>query len=633
MAQGYNGKILHIDLTSLSISIEEPPEIFYRRYLGGRAFIANYLLKEMSGGEDPLGPSNVLVFASSVIGGAPANGLCRFSVGSKSPLTGGFGESEAGGYWGPELKFAGFDAVVIKGKAKNPVYLWIHDGQVEIKDASAIWGMCTRDAQEAIIEELGDKKVRVAIIGPAGENLIPYACIANDLSHISGRTGMGAVMGSKNLKAIACRGTKKIVMKDPELINIIAKRVSRDRDKHPATSTLHRIGTPGFLLHFNQTGTLPSRNFREGTFKGAEKISGEQMIETILKERGGCYACGIRCKRVVGFESERFTVDQCYGGPEDQALASLGSNCGIDDLEAISKGNETCNKLGMDVISAGNCIAFVMDCYEHGLLPEDWSGGLDLRFGNVELMLQLLEDTAYRRGLGRHLAKGVRAMSRELGPEAEKFAIHAKGQEVPLHDGRGKAAVALGYALVEKGADHLVSGFDTTYEKLDHPGMMSVAPLGLLEPTAVLDMGPKKVRLFVYMSSLWSMWNCGSICNFAFAPRSITTLNELVNLVKGITGWETSLWELMKVGERAINMARVFNVREGFTRKDDTLPDRFFQPLEGEGPLKGYHIDRKVFEEALDLYYAMMGWNPEKASPELSKLIELDIDWIWKYVK
>jgi aldehyde:ferredoxin oxidoreductase len=245
-------------------------------------------------------------------------------------------------------------------------------------------------------------------------------------------------------------------------------------------------------------------------------------------------------------------------------------------------------------------------------------------------MLKWIEDTVHRRGLGKHLAKGVRAMARELGPGVEKLAVHTKGQEVPLHDARGKAAVGFGYAVVEKGADHLVSGFDILYEKADHPGFLSVGPMGILEPLGVNDMGPGKIRLFMYMSYLWSFYNCASVCNFAFVPRSITTLSELVSLVKGITGWETSLWELVKAGERAINMARAFNVREGFSRQDDTLPERFFQPLEGEGPLKGFRIDRKAFQEALDLYYGMMNWDARKASPTRAKLIELDIDWVWE---
>jgi len=633
MASGYNGKILHVDLTRSTTSLEEPPEIFYRRYFGGRAFVAYYLLKMVPKGADPLGPENVLVFASSVLGGAPAHGLCRFSVGAKSPLTGGFGESEAGGYWGPELKFAGYDAVVITGRAAKPVYLWIHDGAVEVRNASGAWGKTTGEAQDAIHQELGDSKVRVAIIGPAGENQIPYANIANDLSHISGRTGIGAVMGSKNLKAIACRGTGKIRMKDAGAVGAVAQRVARDRKEYPLSYSLHWIGTPGAVLHFNHAGTLPTKNFREGTFPGAEKISGEKMIETILKKREGCYACAIQCKRGVGFQSERFTVDLRYGGPEYESLAALGSNCAIDDLEAIAKGNELCNQFGLDVISMGNSISFAMDCNEHGLLPKGWTEGEAPKFGDAAAMLKLIEDTVHRRGLGKHLAKGVRAMARELGPEAEKLAVHTKGQEVPLHDARGKAAVGFGYAVVEKGADHLVSGFDILYEKADHPGFLSVAPMGILEPLGVNDMGPGKIRLFMYMSYLWSFYNCASVCNFAFVPRSITTLGELVGLVKGITGWETSLWELIKAGERAINMARAFNVREGFSRRDDALPERFFQPLEGEGPLKGYHIDRKAFQEALDLYYGMMNWDSEKACPTRAKLIELDIDWVWDCIR
>ncbi|MGC8810433.1 MAG: aldehyde ferredoxin oxidoreductase family protein [bacterium] len=626
---GYNGKVLHVNLSTKEFKVESPPEIFYRQYFGGRGFIAYYLLKKMKGGEDPLGPENILVFAASVLGGAPAHGLCRFSVGAKSPLTGAFGESEAGGYWGPELKFSGFDALVIEGESPQPVYLFINDGKVEIKEAKHIWGLRTGDAQDIIRREIGDERARVLIIGPAGENKIPYANIANELSHFSGRTGMGAVMGSKNLKAIVCRGTQKIRLNNPELVAEVAKRVARDRNKHPLSYGLHWIGTPGAILHFNHAGTLPTKNFREGTFAGAEKISGERMIETILQRREGCYACAIKCKRGVGFKSDRFTVNLRYGGPEYEALAALGSNCGIDDLEAIAKGNELCNQLGLDVISMGNSIAFLMECQEKGLLPASWREGWDVSFGQAEVMLKLIEDTAFRRGLGEHLAKGVRAMAKELGPEAEKLAVHVKGQEVPLHDARGKAAVGFGYAVVEKGADHLVSGFDILYERADHPGFQAVAPLGLLEPLEVNDLGPKKIRLFTYMSFLWSFYNCASVCNFAFVPRSITNLNELVNLVRGITGWETSLWELMKVGERAINMARAFNVREGFSKKDDNLPERFFQPLEGEGPLKGFKIDRQAFQEALDLYYGMMNWDKEKASPTRAKLVELDIEWVW----
>ena len=629
MSLGYNGKILHVDLTNSKIRIDEPPEIFYRRYFGGRAFIAYYLLKLAPKGVDPLGPENVLIFASSVLGGAPTYGLCRFSVGAKSPLTGGFGESEAGGYWGPELKFAGFDAVVINGKAAKPVYLWIHDHAAEIRDASRIWGMTTGEGQEAIQQELEDSKIRVVLIGPAGENQIPFANMANELSHISGRTGMGAVMGSKYLKAIACRGTGKIQMKDAEAVSNVARRVARDRKENPMSYSLHWIGTPGGVLPLNHAGALPTKNFREGTFSGADKISGERMIETILKKREGCYACAIQCKRGVGFESNRFTVDLRYGGPEYESLAALGSNCGIDDLEAIAKGNELCNKFGLDVISMGNSISFAMDCNENGLLPKNWAEGENPRFGDATGMLKWIEDTVYRRGLGKHLAKGVRAMGRELGPEAEKLAVHTKGQEVPLHDARGKPVVGFGYAVVEKGADHLVAGFDMFYEKANHPAFLSVAPMGILEPLGMTEMDPGKIRLFVYMSYLLSFFNCASVCNFAFIPRSITTLSELVTLVKGITGWETSLWELVKAGERAINMARAFNVREGFSRRDDTLPERFFQPLEGEGPLKGFHLDRKAFQEALDLYYSMMNWDIQKASPTRAKLIELDIDWVW----
>ena len=633
MAFGYCGKILHVDLTSSSITVEEPPEIFYRRYFGGQAMAAYYLLKLAPKGVGPLEPENVLVFAASVMCGAPSHGLSRFSVAAKSPLTGGFGDSEAGGYWGPELKFAGYDAVVITGKAKQPVYIWIQDGKAEIRDAAGLWGKTTKDAQTMIREELGDTKIRVALIGPAGENLVSYANITNELKHFCGRTGMGAVMGSKNLKAIACRGTRKIEMKDPEIVAAVAKRVARDYHDHPLSEGLYKVGTVAAILPFNLAGMLPTKNFREGTFQGAENISGEKMMETILKKRETCYSCAIQCKRGVGFENDRFHVDLEYGGLEYEALAALGSNCGIDDLEAVAKGNELCNQYGLDVISMGVSISFAMDCYTQNLLPEDWVGDYNLGFGNADTMLRLIEDTAHRRGLGRHLASGVKKMAESLGPEAEKSAVQTKGQEIPLHDARGKAAVGFGYAVGEKGADHLVGGYDTMYNKESHPGFRAVSSLGILETVEPTDMGPGKIRLFTYTSFLWAFYNCAGLCVFAFVPRSITSIPELIDLVKGTTGWDTSLWELLKVGERAINMARVFNVREGFSRKDDTLPERFFQPLEGEGPMKGLQIDRNTLEEAKDLYYAMMNWDVEKASPTRAKLIELDIGWAWDYIK
>ncbi|MDD5288263.1 MAG: aldehyde ferredoxin oxidoreductase N-terminal domain-containing protein, partial [Dehalococcoidales bacterium] len=340
MVKGYNGKILHIDLTSSTTSIEEPGEIFYRRYLGGSGFVSYYLLRELKGGEDPLGPENRLIFATGPFTGVPVSGSGRNSVGAKSPLTNGHGNAEVGGFWGAELKHAGYDAIVIKGKAKSPVYLWIEDGKAEVKDAGHLWGKTTKECQDLLKKEHGSG-TRVCQIGIAGENLVRFACIVNDLNHAAGRCGLGAVMGSKNLRAIAVRGHQKIAYGDEVATTNLIKTIIGDLKTHPAAISMSKYGTPGVLMSLQTTGGLPTRNFRQGQFEGAEKLSAAAMQKTIWQRRGGCYACSIRCKPEVEV-GEPYNVIPEYGGPEYETLGSLGSNCGIDNLPAIAKGNQLC---------------------------------------------------------------------------------------------------------------------------------------------------------------------------------------------------------------------------------------------------------------------------------------------------
>ena len=397
MPYGYNGKVLRVDLTTGSFRVEEPGEVVYRTYLGGGGLASYYLLRELAPGIDPLSADNVLIFASSVISGVPIAGMVRFTIAAKSPLTGAYGEAEAGGFWGPELKFAGFDALIITGKAEKPSYLWINDGKVEIRSAERIWGMETGPAQEAIKEELGEKRARVALIGPAGENMVRFACVVNELKHANGRTGMGAVMGSKNLKAVAVRGTKKMDVHDPEKLRELSKELTELIGQYGPNKVLRKLGTSNLIMALNNQGILPTRNFRGGSFEGAQKISGERMAETILKSEEGCYACAVRCKRAVEIPSGPYATDSCYGGPEYETLASLGSLLCIDDLAAITKGNELCNRYTLDTISTGVAIAFAMECYEAGILTKTDTGGIDFRFGNPEAMLKGIEWIAFRR--------------------------------------------------------------------------------------------------------------------------------------------------------------------------------------------------------------------------------------------
>ena len=614
MPFGYNGNILRVNLSKDKVSTESPDEVFYRRYVGGEGFVAYYLLKELETGIDPLGPENKLIFAAGPVTGAPIPGSGRNSIGAKSPLTGGFGESEVGGHWGAELKHAGFDAVIIEGKSDSPVYLWIHDGEAEIRDASHIWGKETGDAQRIIRKELNDKLVRVALIGPGGERLVRYACVIVDLKDAAGRTGMGAVMGSKNLKAVAVRGHGRTEVSDGKALTELSRWLSQRLEGFWA----HEYGTGSNLDAGVASGNLPIRNFRDGDFPNANALSAETIKETVRIGMEGCYACSVRCKKIVKID-EPFTVDPIYGGPEYETLAALGSNCGVDDLKAVCKANELCNRYSIDTISAGVSIAFAMECYENGLLTDEDTGGLKLNFGNAEAMLKMVEMICKREGLGDLLAEGVKRASEKIGKESEKFAVHVKGQEVPMHEPRFKRSLGIGYAVSPTGADHMHNLHDTILtvrgQQLDN-----LAALGILEPIPLEDLGPRKVRALIYFVDWRVLDNCLLLCDFL--PWNYI---QKTDIVRAVTGWNTTAWELMKIGERATTMARIFNIREGFKKQDDWLPERFFHP-KTSGALSKTAIDPEKLRNAIDTYYKMMGWD-ENGVPTREKLEELDIGW------
>lgn len=623
MPYGYTGRVLRVDLSEGRIRVEVPGQQLYRRYLGGSALALHYLLKELKPGIDPLGPENLLVFAPSVLTGTPGPGFSRFTVAAKSPLTGALGEAEAGGWWAPELKLAGFDAVVISGRAPSPVYLYIKDGDASLRDARRIWGCDTREAQDVIREELGDDKIRIVQIGPAGERLVKYACVLNELKHANGRTGMGAVMGAKNLKAIAARGTVKPSLFDAKGVQDTTKRILANYKRTPGD--MHDLGTSGGVPFLDGRGILPTRNFRQGTFEGARQISGQAMRDTILVGRGTCYGCYIACKREV-HTGEPYNVDRSYGGPEYETVASFGSLCGVSDLAAVAKANELCNRYGLDTISTGSVIAFAMEAFEVGYLTREDTEGLDLRFGNAEAMLRMISMINERRGLGDLLAEGVRAAARKIGRGAEALAMHVKGQEFPMHEPRGKQSLALGYALSPTGACHMEAPHDTDFEGLGGAGLAALEPLGILEPVPSADIGPAKVRVFYVGQQVWSLYNCIGLCAFVGTPIGPLTLPMLTDYLSATTGWSVSLYELAKVGERSQNMARLFNLREGFTVTDDDLPPRVFEPLEN-GVLRGVALDRKEFDAARRLYYEMAGWDPATGVPTRGKLAELDLLW------
>ena len=431
---GYTGKILRVNLSNNSTSVEESDDKFYRQYFGGTALIGYYLLKELEPGIDPLGPDNKLVFSSGVITGIPTAGSGRSGVGAKSPLTNGWGDAQAGGYWGAELKRAGWDAIIVEGKAEKPVYLWINDDKVEIRDASPLWGKTTADVQTQIRDELGDNRIRVAQIGVAGEKLVLTAGIANDITRYYGRCGLGAVMGSKMLKAIAVRGQKGLPLADSEKIKQVAKWLVDNRQRLLSWATDY--GTSAGVAGLNAMSILPTHNFREGQFDGFNDITGPTMAETILTDRDTCFACPVNCKRVVTVGAP-YNVDPVYGGPEYETIGSLGSLCGVNDLKAIAQGNQTCNAYGLDTIGVGTTIAFAMDCYENGIITKKDTGGIELKFGNAEAMMKMVEMIARREGLGDVLAEGAKRAAEKFGAGAAEYAMQIKGQELPMHDPRG----------------------------------------------------------------------------------------------------------------------------------------------------------------------------------------------------
>jgi len=626
MPYGYNGKILHVNLTDGTIWVETPDEIFYRTYMGGGCLGAYYLLKETKPGIDPLGPENVIIFAASILTGAPAAGFSRHAVVTKSPLSGVFLDSQAGGFWGPELKFAGYDAIVVKGKADKPVYLWIKDGEVEIRDASNAWGKVTGEVQEIIRKELDEPRARMLLIGPAGENLVRYACIMNECKDANGRGGSGAVMGSKNLKAVVCRGTNKIEMKDRETFMKHSRWFAQNFMQNPANRGGHIFGSSEYVEFQMDHEEFPTYNFKEGFIEGGEKLSGHSMRETILVKGEGCYACAVACKRVVKSEG-KYNVDPYYGGPEYETCSALGSNCGITDLTAVAKGNELCNKYSLDTISTGASIAFAMECYKEGLLTKEDTDGLELNFGDADVMLKLIDKIAMREGkLGDLLAEGTKRAAEKIGKGAEKYAMHTRGVELAMHDPRAKSGVALGYAVGAIGGDHVVVEHDTDFDEYAPDVYLDqVKCLGLLRRLNAKILTPDKVRNFVCLQNHFSFMDTLTLCVLTFAPVRSFTMKMLIDMMDAVTGWENSLWEVMKAGERRTNLTRVFNYREGLRRKDDTLPDRMFETLK-KVHLEDIKLDRKEFGDAIDLYYEMMNWD-EEGRPRKAKLIELDVAW------
>jgi len=634
MPHGYNQKVLHVNLTTGELTVEQPDERFYRKYLGGSAMGLYYLLKLMPAGVEPLSPDNILTLCLSVITGAPISGQSRMTASAKSPLTGCIGDAQCGGFFPAEMKFAGFDAIILKGRATAPVYLWIHDGEAELRPAGHLWGRVTGEVDDILKQELGDNRIQVAQVGPAGENGVRFAAIMNMSNRANGRTGMGAVMGSKNLKAVVVRGTHKPGIADKEALS----RLARWGAEHLARSDvagLAKYGTAETTGQQQVVGGLPTRNWASGVFdEGWEALNGPTMYDTILRGadqgqqdrygRDTCYACTVRCKRVVEHEGGAYPLHPQYGGPEYETTSTLGGYCGVSDLLAVARAAELCNQYGMDTISCGATIAWAMECYEAGLLTPEDTGGLELRFGNAGAVVRMVEMIARREGFGDVLAEGSARAASRLG-RGQQFLVCSKNQEAPAHMPQLKRSLALIYAVNPFGADHQSHEHDPAYR----PYPVRMAQIGLMDPQPDLALNAEIVRFALVTQHFYSLTDSIDVCQFVYGPAwHLYDSNQLVEVVKAVTGWDTTLYELMKVGERRLNMLRAFNAREGIGREADTLPDRFFdRPLKG-GPSDGYVLDREEWRKAVDTYYGMCGWDVATGYPTRATLEGLSIGWV-----
>ena len=634
MPHGYNGKILHVNLTSGELEVEEPPLEFYRKYMGGSAMGMYYLLNETSPGVDPLSPENVLALCVSVITGTPISGQSRLTSVAKSPLTDCVGDSQSGGFFPAELKFAGFDGIIVKGRAENPVYLWVHDGEVELRDASHLWGRITGEAEAMLQEELGDNRIEVLQVGPAGENLVRFSAIISMSNRAHGRTGMGAVMGSKNLKAIAVRGKKKPSIADRKgLMKLTRWGVKAYPDSD--TFGLGKYGTAESTGPQNFEGGLPTFNFNSGVFDGWEPIDGTTMYDTILvgadrgmqntKGRDTCYSCTIRCKRVVEITEGPYKVDPHYGGPEYETSSTFGNYCGIDDLAAIAKANEICNKYGMDTISCGASISWAMEAFHEGRIGLDDTSGLDLSYGNAESMVKLTGMIARREGFGDVLAEGSARAAEKIGRGTEEFLITSKKQEAPAHMPQVKPSLSVIYAVNPFGSDHQSSEHDAGYRS--YPERME--QIGLTNAQEKMAFNDEMMNFALTTQYLYSAMDSINVCQFVYGPAwQLYDAKQLVEVTRAITGWDVTLEEMMELGERRLNMLRAFNAREGIGREEDKLPEKMFKKALKGGRSDGYKVDREQWNKMMDVYFEKAGWDVATGTPSQEKLESLGLEWV-----
>ncbi|MBA3063695.1 MAG: aldehyde ferredoxin oxidoreductase family protein [Atribacteria sp.] len=593
-------KVLRVNLSSGKISKESINENLVKRYLGGRGLATKYISMEIDPKVDPLSPENKLIFANGLLTGTSAPTGGRYMVVTKGPLTGTIASSNSGGFFGAELSHAGYMLLIVEGKAKSPVYISIKDDEVKINDVSEMWGMNTHQVTDTILEKFGESNARVACIGPAGEKVSMIACIINDKNRAAGRTGVGAVMGSKNLKAVVVKGTAKIEFQDKEKFMAVVKGKTEIIRKNSVTGEgLPKLGTKVLDSIINQNGLYPTKNFQFGTFNKIDEVNGEALVEKgYLKKNVACYACPIACGRKVTLPNGKTGE-----GPEYETGWAYGADCGVDDLIAITEANFLCNELGLDTISAGATIACAMELYEKGYIPkEDLQKGPELNFGSSEAVVYYTKAMGMREGFGDKLAEGsFRLASAYRHPE---LSMSVKKQELPAYDPRGVQGHALEYATSNRGGCH-VRGYMIAPEILGIPEK--------LEPQA-LEGKAQWVKIF---QDLTALIDSSGLCLFTSFALGADDYKDLINTA---TGYNFTTEEILGIGERIWNLERKFNLDAGISPAEDKLPDRFNEPLP-DGPQKGavVHLD-KILPE----YYKIRGWS-EKGILDENKIRELNL--------
>lgn len=614
----YAGRFLHVDVSSGRHWTEDLDEELARKHLGSRGLGAYLLFRDLPAGTDPASPDNLLIFMTGPLVGTPVPGSGRSAVITKSPSTGFYGEAFSGGRFWHALKYAGYDGLVVRGAAERPVSLRISDGDVELVDAAHLWGRTVLEVEHALQAELG-ADYRVAVIGPAGEKGVLFAGVMNDTDRAAARCGVGTVMGQKRLKAIAVRGTQPIKVFDGARLLAVLAEMSRKARTDPLGKAFARTGTSGSVVALDKMGILPSYNWRQGTFEHAAQITGDRMLETVIEKKRACMACTLGCTNVANVPDSPYgRINPAYGGPEYESVSGLGSQLGLADPAAVAMANQLCNAYGIDTISTGSVIAFLMEALERGLMAER-EVGFPVPWGDAHAVLRLIHLIGRREGIGDFLALGTKRMAEALGPAAAEMAVHVKGLEVAMHEPRGKAGLMLSYAASPRGATHMETLHDTAFMR------ENAAPdLGLVKPLDRFELSAEKARYIVISENWRSAVNSLCLCSFLVRDAAAEpNVREIVGLAGAATGWDVTLEELLVTGERNWNLARAFSCREGVRREHDAVPPRFTRPLP-TGATEGRAIDPQAFAAALDAYYGLRGWTADGV-PSREKLLSLGL--------